>query len=143
MNADSQAKLTHQLKTDEGLRLYAYDDSLGFATIGYGRLIDKRGGGISLDEAETLLVNDIHKVIAQLLPYVWYKAQDDVRQAALCNMTFNLGITGLLHFPKFLAHMALKEYSLAVTELQNTPWQHQVGARAERIMHMILSGAFP
>ena len=45
-------KGVEQLKRHEGLRLHAYADSLGYTTIGYGRMIDKRkGGGITEREA--------------------------------------------------------------------------------------------
>ena len=48
---------------EEGLVLHAYEDHLGYLTIGYGRLIDKRrGGGISKAEAEYLLLNDCRRV---------------------------------------------------------------------------------
>lgn len=143
MTPEDQLKLTAQLKTDEGCKLYAYTDSLGFLTIGYGRLIDRRKGGqISLDEALYLLQNDIARVERELAPYAWFNAQDGVRQAALCDMSFNLGINGLLHFPHFLGFMQVNDYVHAVGELRNTPWHQQVGARADRIIKMIDTGAW-
>ena len=67
---DSQDLLTlgiEQIKRHEGLVLHAYKDSLGFLTIGYGRLIEKaKHGGISEAEAEYLLQNDVSIVLAAL-----------------------------------------------------------------------------
>lgn len=40
-----RTKLTAQLRRDEGEKLYAYQDTLGYWTIGIGRLIDRRRGG--------------------------------------------------------------------------------------------------
>lgn len=144
MNLDDHTKLLAQLKVEEGFRLYAYADSQGYATIGYGRMVDRRrGGGITLGEAEFLLNNDVYKVIRELSPYAWYEAQDSVRQAALADMAFNLGIVGLLHFPHFLGFMLTKDYPSAIAQLVNTKWHTQVGARADRIIKLIETGAWP
>jgi lysozyme len=143
MSPDDQLKLKSQLKVDEGLRLYAYQDSLGYWTIGYGRLIDHRKGGqISQDEAEYLLNNDIAKTSDALAPFTWFNIQDSVRQAALVDMAVNLGVNGLLHFPHFLGHMQMKDYTNAADALINTLWHSQVGVRADRIIKMIEKGAW-
>ena len=56
-------KLLEELSRDEGTVLQAYQDSLGYWTIGTGRLIDKRrGGGITKAEADYLLANDVQKI---------------------------------------------------------------------------------
>jgi len=39
-----RAQLEQQLRRDEGEVLHEYKDSLGYSTIGIGRLIDKRKG---------------------------------------------------------------------------------------------------
>jgi lysozyme len=144
MTPDDQVRLRSQLKRDEGCVLYYYADSMGYASLGYGRMIDHRkGGGISESEAEYLLDNDIVNVTFELSPFSWFAVQDSVRQAALANMTFNLGIQGLLYFPQFLLHMGAKEYDQAVMQLVNTPWHKEVGARADRIMALISTGNWP
>lgn len=141
MTPEDQGRLVSQLRVDEGCILYAYQDSLSYWSIGVGRMIDHRkGGGITQDEATYLLNNDVNKVTSQLQPYSWYSAQDSVRQAALANMAFNLGIEGLLHFPQFLVHMGNKDYPGAISEIIGTPWHSQVGVRADRIIQLIESG---
>lgn len=141
MAPEDHAHLLAQLQIDEGCKLYGYTDSLGYLTIGYGRLIDRRKGGqISQDEALYLLQNDIARVEKQLTQYAWFSAQDSVRQAALANMCFNLGLEGLLHFPHFLGYMLSKDYPNAAKELVDTPWHSQVGVRADRIIKLIQTG---
>jgi len=141
MTPEDHAHLVAQLKIDEGCRLYVYPDSLGFLTIGYGRLVDrKKGGGISQDEAEYLLANDVRKRDVFLAQYAWYTAQDSVRQAALADMCFN---TDLLHFPHFLGHMLVKDYPAAVGDIKDTPWHQEVGVRGDRIIVMISTGVWP
>jgi lysozyme len=140
MTPDDLLRLSKQLQSDEGCKLYAYTDTNGWLTIGYGRLIDRRkGGGITLDEATYLFQNDVSKRAKELEQYAWYTAQDSVRQAALLNMYFN---TDLLHFPHFLGYMLVKDYVSAVKELTDTPWHSQVGARADRIIKLIETGSW-
>lgn len=144
MSPEAQARLVAQLGREEGYRRSAYQDSLGFWTIGFGRLIDPRkGAGLSLVEATYLLTNDVAERQVSLAPFAWYSSQDDVRQVALLDMAFNLGVEGLLHFPKFLMHMGAKEYPESVAELVGTPWHRETGPRAVRIEHMIETGQWP
>ena len=143
MTPGDQARLLSQLQADEGLRNSAYQDSLGWWTIGYGRLIDARKGGhISTDEALYLLQNDVAAKEQELSAFAWFNDQDSVRQAALTNMAFNLGTAGLLQFPHFLGCMLNKDYPGAVANVINTPWHTQVGVRADRIIKLIETGAW-
>lgn len=110
--------LTDQLIRDEGVVLHAYPDSLGYLTIGIGRLIDKRkGGGISLAEARFLLDNDIVRVsneVRRALP--WSEKLDEERFGVLLNMAFQMGIAGLLGFKNTLAMIERGDYKAAAAE---------------------------
>lgn len=134
--------LKKELLRDEGFVAHAYQDHLGYWTIGIGRLIDqRRRGGLSRDEAEYLLVNDIEKIIATLkqkLP--WFDNISDRRKRALVNMAFNLGVNGLLNFKKMLAAMADNDFDKAALEAADSRWYSQVTARAERVIEMIREG---
>lgn len=133
------ASLKDQLLRDEELRLKPYTDSVGKLTIGAGRnLTDK---GISLQEAQLLLANDIADATADLqakLP--WTATLDDVRKGALVNMAFNMGIGGLLEFHDFLARMQRGDFSGAAGAMLDSLWARQVGARATRLSIQIQTG---
>lgn len=135
-------KLIEELKRDEGCVLHAYQDSLGYTTIGIGRMIDeRRGGGISQDEAEYLLANDIERVTRALQERVdCFNDLDDVRQRSLVNMAFQLGIGGLLKFKKMLAAMDDEQWSTAANEALDSRWAQQTPERAKRIAYMIETG---
>lgn len=137
------AKLLAQLSEHEGFVGHGYRDSLGFLTIGFGRLIDERkGGGISKGEGLYLLQNDVAKVRAQLdamLP--WWTRLDEVRQRVVADMAFNLGITGLMGFRRTLAHMQAGNYELAAEAMLESRWASQVGRRATRLAQMMRTGA--
>jgi len=131
--------LEEQLIRDEAVRLKPYRDSVGKLTIGVGRNLDDVG--ISHDEAMTLLANDIDHASAQLrskLP--WTISLDEVRQAALINMAFNMGIGGLLGFRKFLAALEAGDYKTAAEEMMSSLWYKQVGDRAHRLSVQIETG---
>ena len=135
------ASLKDQLVRDEELRLKPYTDSVGKLTIGVGRnLTDK---GISVQEAQGLLANDIADATADLqakLP--WTATLDDVRKGALLNMTFNMGIGGLLEFHDFLARMQRGDFSGAAGAMLDSLWARQVGPRATRLSMQIQTGVW-
>lgn len=130
------------IQRDEGCVLHAYEDSRGFVTIGYGRLIDpRRGGGITLREAEMLLDHDIAKVMLALdskLP--WWRELSEMRQRALINMAFNLGINGLLTFRRMLAALKECRYEDAAREAMDSRWAQQVGRRARVVADQLRYG---
>lgn len=134
--------ITDQLMRDERFVPHAYPDSLGYLTIGYGRLIDKRrGGGLTEEESAYLLRNDINRTEAALqkeLP--WVTTLDDARHGALVNMSYNLGVAGLLKFRKFLAAMEAGDFKTAAAEAMDSTWAKQVGSRATRLRDQILTG---
>lgn len=137
-------RLIEQLKRDEGVVLHAYRCSLGFLTLGIGRLVDgTKGGGITMAEAEFLLNNDLQKVDQQLRDrFPWFSALDEVRQAALMNMTFQLGIGGVCGFPKMLACLRDGRYADAETHALDSQWSKQTPARARRVAKQLATGAW-
>jgi len=150
---DFDAHLEAQLAVEEGKRALMYDDATG-KTFLKGMTLQGNltaGTGINLmtgfdpDELEYLELNRITKARIFLTPYPWYAAQDEVRQVALADLAFNLGLRGLLGWPKFLADLSAKDYPSAVAEIRsNTIWVGQVHpARANRIEQMILTGQWP
>ena len=138
-------RLTDQLIRDEGLVLHAYQDSLGYWTIGAGRLIDARkGGGISEAEARLLLTNDIHRFHAELLEALpWVADAPEGVQEVLTNMAFNLGVGGLLGFRNTLALIKDGKCAEAAAEMLRSRWAGQVGARAKRLSETLSSACGP
>lgn len=134
--------LIQLLRSDEGVIPYAYPDSLGFWTIGVGRLIDKRkGGGLSDDEIDYLLANDIAKVKAQLDEHLpWWRGLSEARQNVLASMAFNLGINGLLGFKNTLAKVQAGDFDGAAAGMLASKWAEQVKGRATRLAAMMKEG---
>lgn len=140
-------KLTADLRRDEGEkkmrgRHVAYKDSLGFLTIGIGRLIDERkGGGLTDDEADYLLNNDIQRTYAEVVSNLpWFVNLSEVRQRAIMNMAFQLGVPKLLGFRNTLALLRSGRYDEAAREALNSTWAGQTPARAKRVADMLRGG---
>lgn len=134
--------LEDQLIRDEGFVGHAYTDSLGYLTIGIGRLIDRRkGGGISHDEALYLLRNDIAVVESQLTrKWPWVAKMNAARRGALINMAFQLGVNGLAGFKNTLSLLRMGQYQAAAQEALNSAWAGQTPARAKRVAEQIRTG---
>lgn len=135
-------QITKQLRRDEGVEKSAYQDSLGYWTIGVGRLIDKRKGGRLRDnEIDFLLSNDIDEVEEALEARIsFYKSLDEARRGVLLNMAFNLGIDGLLAFKNTLSLVGAGKYKEASVEMLKSKWASQVGDRAKRLSKQMETG---
>lgn len=139
MRPEVREQLRQMLMQDEGWRAFAYTDTVGKLTIGYGRnLADV---GISLAEGRVLLDNDINaalSALAQKLP--WFETLDATRQLVLVNLCFNMGIDGLLKFQHMLTALKIGDYETAAHELESSRWYSQVGHRGPRLVAMLKTG---
>ena len=139
------SRLEALLRADEGCVLHAYTDTLGYTTIGVGRLLDQRkNGGITEEEASYLLNNDIlNKQTALRVALPWFDALDDVRRAVLVSMAFNLGVAGALAFTTTLTHVRAGRWAEAATAMLQSKWAQQLPARVARLSEMMRTGTWP
>lgn len=119
------------LKTDEGLRLKVYRCTADKNSIGYGRNLDDKG--ITLEEAELMLDNDIAECVQDLATFHWWNNLTDVRQAALINLRFNLGPARFRGFKMMIKALEMGDYTEAAYQVMNSNYAKQVGRRAERV----------
>ena len=136
-------KLLEMLKRHEGVRSHVYLCSAGYETIGVGRNISKSGMGLSEDEVDYLLENDILRVLKELSSeYPWFNDLDDVRKDAMIDISFNLGATRMRGFKKALAAMDAADYTLAAKEFLDSKWSRDVKGRAHELASMIETGEY-
>lgn len=128
----------------EGLVQSAYQDSLGYWTIGYGTLIDERKGGLlTVPECRFLLDNRLAIARKSLTPYDWFRALDQVRQDVLVELVFNMGLQGLLGFVRMIAALTAKDFNTAAKEYLNSKAAKQVGPiRSVDIAYRIKYGRY-
>jgi len=134
-------RLRAQLVRHEAMKLKPYVDTVGKLTIGVGRNLDDVG--ITVDEANYLLSNDIDRVIRGLtVRYPWFVGLDPVRQSVLVNMAFNLGLAGLATFTRTLGSVERQQYGLASGQMLESKWARQVGSRAGELAAMMRTGTW-
>mgnify|MGYP001245029212 FL=1 len=135
----NREQLIQELKRDEGVVLTLYKCSAGKNTIGVGRNVDDRG--ITDDESDYLLSNDIDLCVKELEgTFPWFQTLSDTRQRVMVNMCFNLGLSRLMGFRKFLAAMEAGEWETAGVEMLDSKWARQVGPRSTRLRDLVLEG---
>jgi len=132
--------LRSQLERHEELRLKPYLDTAvpPRLTIGYGRNLDD--AGISREESDYMLANDIDKVERELDTIDEYVALDRIRQTVIANMSFNLGFNGLLQFKRMWAAIGRCDYEKAAKEMLDSKWKTQVGYRALELAEIMRTG---
>ena len=136
-------ELVRQLRGDEGVEPCVYRDSLGYWTIGIGRLVDKRkpGAGLRPIEIDFLLNNDIEDRINELTRRLkWFQDLDDARRGVLLNMSFQLGVDGLLKFERTLGLVEAGQYDLAAHAMLQSLWAKQTPVRAKRMAEQMRGG---
>ena len=144
----------------EGFRTDPYVDTVGKTTIGFGLNLDNpdisfpvldllhqcirehvKGGGaigngwrglkMSRKQAETILRFDLEERWDTLIIlFPWVLQLPEIAQLVIWDMSFNLGLTRLRGFKKFLAALELREWKTAAAEMLDSVWARQVKRRA-------------
>ena len=136
--------LADDIRRDEGCVLRAYQDGGGVWTIGVGHTgpLVRRGLVWTQTQADAQLSKDIASAEASLdKRLVAWRRLNDARQDVLVNMTFNLGIEGVLSFHHTLAAIEAAEYATAAADMLLTqPWHRQIGDRCDRLAAQMRTG---
>ena len=126
------------IKKHEGLRLKPYKCTAGKLTIGYGRNLEDNG--ISAYEADVLLNDDIQNCYAQCIKFPFWNKLNDVRQAVLLDMCYNLGFARLNGFKKMLKALGRLDYKTAAKEMLDSKWARDVKSRATELAELMKYG---
>jgi lysozyme len=150
--SEVDAAFIKELILEEGTRLHVYDDATGSAvvpgytlvghpSIGVGRALDLHG--ISGHEAQFLLDDDLAEINAVLRAYPWWIQLSSVRQFVICDLAFNVGITGLLAFVHMIAALKASDYDRAATEMLASSWATELPTRSHRLAQIMRTGELP
>lgn len=130
--------LLEQLELHEGRRRFAYMDTVGKITVGIGRNLSDKG--LSDDEIDYLLANDVKECITDLQSFPWFQALDPVRRNVVIDMRFNLGPSRFRGFKRMLRALDAKDYHLAARSMRESLWYRQVKSRGVRLVQMMTTG---
>lgn len=135
------SKAKELIKKHEGFKSKVYVCPAGKLTVGYGRNVENKG--ISEEEAEYLLVNDVWECIFDLyevFTQIRFNGFSKYRQAALVDMRYNLGPDGFRGFKKMLAAIESGDWDEAARQAVRSEWAKQVGYRAVTIERILREG---
>ena len=131
------------VKEHEGYSSCVYQDSLGYFTIGYGKMVDKRkNGGLTESQASYILNDELQSARASLQSFQWFNAMDEVRQDVIVELCFNIGLQGVLKFHNMIAAITAKDYATASNCLLDSLWCRQVGTTRSDNMALRLKDGF-
>lgn len=141
--------LRKQLETHESIELYLYDDAtgmplkpgtvlIGHPTIGVGRCLDTKG--ISKEESDQMLRNDIDEVVSDLKdlfsPEFWDELPNNI-QLVLADMRFNLGPDGFRAFGNMIEAVKNRNWKKMKEEMYDSSWADQVATRADNLARLV------
>lgn len=129
---------TTMLKRHEGYRQFPYHDTRGDLSIGYGRNLRKEG--IDPIEAELLLRRDATEACNRLSSFPWFHTLDTARQAALIDLTVNVGFEGFLQFRLMRNWLEVGDFAAAAGELKKSVAWHQEPNRIDELARIIMTG---
>src|SRR6266436_1013309 len=131
------ANIYEQLRRDEDDKATLYWDTTGNPTIGVGHNLHVP---LSARARQVILEDDVQvaeEALKTRLPWVYNLS--DARRWAFVNLTFNLGIDGLLGFRKMLRAAEAGDWQTVHAELLNSTYAKQVGDRAQRLAAQLLT----
>ena len=144
--------LLMQLERDEGVRYVPYRDSRGIWTNGVGHKLTAAelgpdGNPLSMDAVSEDTVRgwlsvDVQTACSGLSGYQWFQNLDECRQGVFQNMAYNLGVSGLLHFPSMIHYATIQDWPNTAAQMRSSLWAEQVGARAVRLETQIVTGVW-
>ena len=144
MNATDIA--VNRLITEEGYRQYPYNDATG------SRVSCLPGGNLSwliglnletsgsIELAKVIVQYLVNKLNEQFKVFWWYGALDDARLSVIIDLAFNMGMNGLLHFPKMLAAIGAQNWQSAHDELLDSDAARMLPKRYQALAQILLSG---
>ncbi len=131
------------LKKEEGFRAAPYYCSLGYPTVGYGFKIGNNSDPLPKfflpkPVAEVWLQYEVQEVEAALAGFTI--GLNEVRQAVLTSMCYQMGIKGLFGFKNMWKALTVQDFKLAAKEMLDSKWAKQTPARAKRHAEMMETG---
>lgn len=137
MKQETFKQLKDHIKEYEGLSNVLYKCTSNKLSIGYGRNLEDVG--ISKDEAEYLLKNDIDIALDEVSEHFDMPNLPEPAQIVLVDMCFNMGISRLLNFRNMIKAMEQDDWDKAADELLDSKYAAQTKRRARMNASLLIS----
>ena len=123
------------IKRHEGFSSKEYKDIYGNPTIGYGRNLNN---GITIPEAELMLLNDINNSIKDLKSiFNNFDELPDNIKIVLIDMMYNLGINRFKTFKKMIKAINDNNWLDMIYEMKDSKWCKQLNNRCKENIELI------
>lgn len=126
------------IRRHEGVRYKPYQCTAGKLTIGVGRNLEDVG--VSKDEVELMLANDIEACATDLKTFYWWSALSPNRKAALLDLRFCVGPGGFRAFRKMIAAIEAHDWDEAGAQILDSRFAKQTGQRARDLSDLLRDG---
>jgi len=132
-----------RLPSEEGRKLYPYDDATGLRVRAPKGKISW-GDGFNLEECGSqglFEVMDRYLLEQEQIPLLalpWYAALDPVRQSVCLDIAYNAGVHGLLGFPHMIAALSRQDWQNAAAECKVT--NPELAGRYAVLAQLLLNG---
>ncbi len=128
------------VKYHEGLKLKLYTDIHGHQTIGFGHNFDE--SVISMPVATQLFDDDYFRVLSKLDYLSWFGDLPATRRQCIIDMTYNMGINGLLNFEHMILAIKDNDFDLAAEEILNSQYGKELPLRAHDNAELMRTGVW-
>jgi len=141
MNDKHLEQFIEDIKRHEGYRDVVYLDTEDNPTGGWGHhfrvgsKIPKRVSEIFLEADIAYAVNSFYRIDKKLQDKL-----DPVRRYVICNMIFNLGLSGVLGFKKMWTAIKKEDFDEAAGQILDSGYARQVGRRAIELHNLMKTG---
>ena len=128
--------IINSIKAHEGYEPMVYQCTEGHDTIGVGFKV----ADLKLSEKVCDLI--LEEKLNDLIPRIerklsWFRYAKDEVKLVIVNMSYQMGLSGVLKFKRALAALELENWDLAATEMLDSLWARQTSRRANELADLI------
>lgn len=130
----------------EGFSEKVYQDSIGVPTIGYGKNLSLSKEDLEYYKYTPISKKQAYRHLVQVLQqnenilnrYYWYNNLSRIRKAVVLDLSYNLGMSGLFSFKRFIRSLEEGKFHFAGKMLAESNYYKQVNNRAKRNIEYII-----
>lgn len=128
--------IINSIKAHEGYEPMVYQCTEGHDTIGVGfKVSDLKLSEKVCDLILEEILDDLISRIERKLS--WFRYSQDEVKLVIVNMSYQMGLSGVLKFKRALAAMEIKNWEMAADEMLDSLWAKQTPNRANELADII------
>ena len=131
-------KLNEKIASEEGFSDVLYICPAGYKSIGYGFNLDATR--MPREVADLWLDLNIQELKRRLAHFEWLSKLDETRQVVIYDMSYQMGINGMLAFTSMINALRAERYHEAAEHLLDSRYARQTPNRAMRNAEILRTG---